>query len=191
MTGEPSVLEVELKFPVSDVAALAKRLADLGWSKHAEEMQSDEYFAHPCRDFVATDEAFRVRTVNGESCLTYKGPRLDAETKTREEIEVGLAMGASSSQQMSRLLASLGFESRDFVRKHRVVGTLEWQGHPVTVSMDAVDELGDYVEIEVLASPAEFASAKQRVLELAETLNLHESERRGYLTLLQEKRAKR
>ena len=44
----------------------------------------------PCRDFAQTDEALRIRTVGDTSFVTYKGPKLDATTKTRRELELPL-----------------------------------------------------------------------------------------------------
>ena len=52
--------EVEMKFPVSDWAALEARLAELGATISAAQAECDVYFAHPARDFARTDEALRV-----------------------------------------------------------------------------------------------------------------------------------
>ena len=38
-------------------------------------VQRDEYFSHPCRDFAATDEAFRVRRAGDDWFVTYKGAK--------------------------------------------------------------------------------------------------------------------
>src|SRR4051794_13543350 len=68
--------EVEQKHRVTDKPALIARLRERGCSLEEPIQQSDQYFAHPCRDFAATDEALRIRVVGDESFVTYKGPKL-------------------------------------------------------------------------------------------------------------------
>ncbi|MCH7990085.1 MAG: class IV adenylate cyclase, partial [Planctomycetes bacterium] len=80
--------EVELKFPLDDAERISAQLDGLQAERGAPIEQVDRYFNHPSRDFAQTDEALRIRTMNDRSLLTYKGPLLDAETKTRLEIEL-------------------------------------------------------------------------------------------------------
>src|SRR5688572_28544694 len=70
--------EVEQKHRVVDVAALEAQLSARRIRLEPAIIQSDEYFAHPARDFAKTDEALRIRTSGGKSFVTYKGPKLDA-----------------------------------------------------------------------------------------------------------------
>ena len=83
--------EVEQKFPVADPAALEARLVGLAARFREPVEQVDRYFAHPCRDFVKTDEALRLRRVGDDVAATWKGPRIDSASKTRRELELGLA----------------------------------------------------------------------------------------------------
>ncbi len=53
--------EVEQKFHVTDIEMLLERLADLKATEVRTELHVDTYLAHPCRDFRASDEAFRIR----------------------------------------------------------------------------------------------------------------------------------
>ena len=92
--------EVELKFPLansSDVTSVRERIVALGAKPIDAVRQRDVYFAHPARDFAQTDEAFRLRCVGEQNALTYKGPLLDAVTKSRREIEVSVASGLAAS----------------------------------------------------------------------------------------------
>ena len=82
-------------------------------------VQSDQYFAHPARDFAQTDEALRIRTVGDTSFVTYKGPKLDATSKTRRELELPLAASDPDGSQFAELLAALGFTPVAIVRKQR------------------------------------------------------------------------
>ena len=79
------------------------------------------YFNPPDRDLKETDEAFRLRRIGRTNCLTYKGPKRDAETKTRTEIEVPLGDGDETAADMERMLVALGYRPVVVVRKQRRV----------------------------------------------------------------------
>ncbi len=177
-------LEVELKFRLSDEATLRAELVkcDVAW--HPPEEQVDCYFNHPARDFAQTDEAVRLRQTGGQNVITYKGPKLDAATKTRREIELPIAPGSEGLAQFGELLEVLSFRRVAEVRKVRTKGKLFWQDWPVEVALDQVAGLGSFVELEIQAEEAELASARQAILALATRLNLTQQERRGYLEML-------
>src|SRR5215471_11347378 len=101
--------EVEQKHRVEDKAELIARLQERGGTLEKPIKQSDQYFAHPCRDFAKTDEALRIRVVGDKSFVTYKGPKLDKTTKTRREIELPLDSGDHDGERFASLLAALGF----------------------------------------------------------------------------------
>jgi len=61
----------------------------------------------------------------------------------------------------------------------------------IEVSLDEVEELGTFVELELVAGASRIESAKALLAELAGRLGLAESERRGYLELLLERRRNR
>ena len=87
------MFEVEQKFRVDGFAEIETHLARLGAEIENPIEQVDTYFAHPQRDFAATDEALRIRQVGDENFVTYKGPKIDSQTKTRREIELPFASG--------------------------------------------------------------------------------------------------
>jgi adenylate cyclase class 2 len=174
-------LEVEQKHRVTDAAALTSRLAEHGAVWGEPIVQLDEYFAHPARDFAQTDEALRIRTVGGESWVTYKGPKLDSTTKTRRELELPLA---ASHAEFAELLAALGFRSVRTVQKTRRPFELQHEGQIVHGAWDEVDAVGTFVELELMAEDATLSEAQQCITSLATLLALGPSERRSYLELL-------
>lgn len=177
-------IEVEQKFPVTDPAALRSQLAELGAGQPHEIEQVDIYFAHPARDFAQTDEALRLRCVGADNYITYKGPKLDAQTKTRREIEISLSPGKATAQDAQNLVEALGFRSVREVRKTRTELSLTWHEHQVTVCLDRVVGLGDFVELEIVTPQAGMAAAVAAIDQLAARLRLAGSERRSYLELL-------
>jgi len=176
--------EVEQKFRLSDPAALEARLRELGSASFEEIEQVDSYFAHPSRDFAETDEALRIRRVGDQNFVTYKGPKLDATTKTRREIELPLPGVDAYFRQFRTLLEVLGFQLVADVHKRRRQTTLVWDDAHVEVTMDDVAGVGLYAEIELAADENGLEDAKDRLSTLAAELGLTASERRSYLELL-------
>lgn len=180
-------LEVELKFRAPDLSQVREQLASLGAVFHDPIFQLDRYFAHPSRDFRATDEALRLRQVGSENCITYKGPKLDTHTKTRRELELPILAGDAGIEQFTSLLSLLGFVAAGEVRKVRTPGELLWQGAVVELSLDEVNGLGGFVELERVVDESQLDAARTTIVSLAKQLGLSESVRRGYLDLLLEK----
>src|SRR5438132_14309314 len=90
VAGVGVMLEVEVNYALDDFAPLEAALGRWGVTLGSPRRDADHYFNAPDRDFARTDEAFRVRIVGQTNYVTYKGPKLDRETKTRLEIEVAL-----------------------------------------------------------------------------------------------------
>jgi adenylate cyclase class 2 len=180
-------LEVEMKFPVADMGALEARLAALGATVSEPQAEVDLYFAHPARDFAKTDEALRVRRKGRSNVLTYKGPKIDATTKTRREVELPLQPDEESAAAWVGLLQTLDFTPVAEVRKSRRKATVAWQGRRVEASLDEVDRLGTFAELELVVEENDLEPAKACIVSLAEALGLRGSERRSYLEMLLEK----
>lgn len=180
--------EVEQKFPVADLAVLEEKLMAMEATISEVRVERDLYFAHPARDFTQTDEAFRIRRKGESNFITYKGPKLDKTTKTRTEIDLPLPAGAETSEQWIGMLEALGFKPVGEVRKSRRKAAIEWQGRQVEGSLDEVDQVGTYAELELVVEEEGVEEAKACIGALAEKLGLVESERRSYLELLLESR---
>ncbi len=185
--------EVEQKFNVADVQGLRLKLAACGFVRHSTERNSDVYFRHPCRDLKATDEAFRLRTLDHTSCVTYKGKRLASKVKSRPEIE--LSIEHDEREQWLQMLQQLGFTPLPAVVKARetyavaansglsLASAIASSGLHVTI--DEVEQLGSYAEIElVVAQPTLLEQAGVEIQRIAELLGLTGVEPRSYLSML-------
>jgi adenylate cyclase class 2 len=176
--------EVEQKFLVQDITATEAKLAQLGAIISVPIEQVDWYFNHPSRDFGQTDEALRLRQVGRLNWITYKGPRIDTTTKTRQELELPLPDGPGIPGQFAILLTALGFQPAATVRKTRRPGKLNWEGRRIEVALDSVDHVGTYLELEIIAQFDEVNAARTVLQALSERLSLGATERRSYLELL-------
>ena len=184
MSQGASHFEVEQKFRVDDLSPVRQRLNALGATLEAPIEQVDTYFSHPARDFAVTDEALRLRRVGERNCITYKGPKIDSETKTRRELELPLPDGQLACEQFGELLLLLGFGRVAAVHKRREVARLAWQGRAVEIALDTVEHIGQFAELETSATEAELVPAKAAIASLANELGLQHNERRSYLELL-------
>lgn len=171
------MLEIEAKARIDDKEELKRKVLERGGEFAKDEIHEDIYFAHPSRDFKKTDEALRVRKVVGaNSFLTYKGPKLDNLTKTREEFETKI----DSHGSMVEALERLGFTKvLEVVKKrsHYNLGDYE-------ISIDEIDGLGQFIEIEKHGESYE----PEELVEQLKKLGIEESmmERKSYLELLLE-----
>jgi adenylate cyclase class 2 len=181
--------EIEQKFRCSNLALVRKRLLELGAAPGETVDQADCYYRHPVRDFAQTDEAFRLRRVGDVNFMTYKGPKIDATTKSRREEEVRLADGVATWKSCDEIVRRLGFESVAVVRKRRETLHLERGDQSIEAALDDVADVGTFVELEVSVDSAgddapAVDAAKRALAELAAELELSDSERRSYLELL-------
>lgn len=177
------MLEVELKYAVADHHAVSARLLQLGAAPDATRQDVDRYFNAPDRDFARTDEALRIRSNGKANFVTYKGPKLDAQSKTRTEIEVPLAAGADVAERFGLLLEHLGYRPVHVVRKERRTFELSWEDFHVELCLDEVAGVGRFVELECQSEEAHWEGVRDALLRLAAQLDLKSVERRSYLEL--------
>ncbi|MFW9805466.1 MAG: class IV adenylate cyclase, partial [Candidatus Thorarchaeota archaeon] len=186
--------EVEVKVSIDDTGVIMKKLVDSGAKVLNSEVQIDMYFDHPCRTFTETDEAVRVRTrsplnkqdlatSHAQNELTYKGPKIDKETKTRIEYTAGI----DDTDQLTSILESLSFKSIAKVTKKRTFFDLRG----ITISIDDVEDVGLFLELEFIAhQKEEMETAKRIIFELLEELGIDKKQtiRDSYLEMYLEGR---
>ncbi|SFM70188.1 class IV adenylate cyclase [Methanolobus profundi] len=136
----------------------------------------DTYFNAPHRDFGETDEALRIRSVDGRSVMTYKGKKLDTVSKTREEFETEIDGGNTRS-----ILLALGFYEAGVVKKTREVFRYE----NMTICLDNVGSLGEFIEVEITAESDVEIHTKDIFLFLAKLgIGEEDSIRTSYLEMV-------
>ncbi|MFA1610449.1 class IV adenylate cyclase [Halobellus rubicundus] len=185
--------EVEVKLRAAH-DAVRPALDDAGAERVGGVTQVDTYYDAPHRDFAETDEALRVReerpadsAADGEADadasattkVTYKGPLVDADSKTREERETGV----DDADAARGVFEGLGFEPAAVVEKHRTF--FEVDGY--TVTLDRVADLGEFVEVEAEAErEADVDAVREGAFDVLRRLGLDPDDqiRTSYLGLL-------
>ena len=181
--------EVEIKVPAA-LATVRERLREAGAERVDARRQRDTYYDAPHREFAETDEALRIRREtpvddgeeveeDADATVTYKGPLLEAASKTRAEHETGVDDG----EALAAVLSGLGFEPAATVDKRREF----WSYDGFTVTLDAVTGLDEYVEIErAVEDESEVDAAREAAIDALDRLGLDADEqvRTSYLGLL-------
>lgn len=191
------MFEVEVKVR-ADEEAVREALGQTDAVEDSIVAHVDTYYDAPHRAFAETEEAIRVRReapvegVDGGSesvirdavaeqpvgWLTYKGPLLEAESKTREEVETEVG----DVEAMDRILERVGFRAAGEVRKLR--RQYKWRGFHL--SLDTVVDLGTFLEVEATTEEQEIPATREQALSLLGELGLEPSEqlRTSYFELL-------
>lgn len=185
------MIEVEVKLKVNSLEEIAQLLTEKGCRRESFVRETDWYFTGEQRDFWQRDEALRVRKIVdlesglATAVLTFKGPKLDAVSMTRRELETKVEDAVVAKQ----ILESIGFRAVVPVEKERQVYTyLEKNG--VSICLDHVKDLGDFMEVEILVeSEAERESALCEIAAILDELGyaMRDTTRRSYLSQLLEK----
>jgi len=179
------IYEVELKYAVADMPQLLAKLETFGLCFGEAVEEHDTFYQHPAKDYAATDECLRIRRRAGEYRVTYKGPKIDPETKTRREIELFLTDNAKTARQWDRLFQTLGFRAAAQLTKRRRSAGLVYQEQKYELSLDHIDGPGDFIELETLADATQLDDARRRIKSLAATLGLTRPITASYLELSQ------
>ena len=153
-------VEIEIKIKVDHLAPVRDRLRELGAQHVGEAMETNVFFDTPDRVLLGSDCGLRLRhsrdgaTKQEKFIVTYKGPRGEGQVKKREEIEVRVDRADAAELMMERLgyVRQLSFEKRRET----------WKLDKCLVELDALPELGSFVEIEG-ASEAEVIRVREKL----------------------------
>jgi adenylate cyclase class 2 len=184
LPGDPErrrVYEVELKVR-ADHERVRATLERRGAERVDRVTQRDTYYDAPHRDFAETDEAVRIRRVVGpdgeRAKLTYKGPLVEAASKTREEHETAVA----DPESAAAALEGVGFSPAAVVEKDRE----RYRVDGYTVTLDDVEGVGEFVEVEREATEEEVETVREGAERVLRDLGLDPDDgiRTSYLGLL-------
>ncbi|MHA1871767.1 MAG: class IV adenylate cyclase, partial [Promethearchaeota archaeon] len=100
--------------------------------------------------------------------LTYKGPRIDKETKSRLEHVCHIV----EPDKMELILEKLGFINAITINKHRILYTMDYKEKHVEIVADKIEYLdGYFAEFEIqIDNPEEQEDAKNIMFELLDLL---------------------
>lgn len=176
--------EVEVKVKVSH-DKIKQDILSQGAVYVETEEQNDIYFNSHERDFSKTDEALRIRNVNGLGEITYKGKKIDTVSKTRPEYNSPV-----NASEMKEILLALGYFASGVVNKKREI--YHWNNF--AIGFDTIEDLGEFVEVESLknlSDKSEIQIEINRIFEFLQKYGLNQSDSitTSYLEMVLEKSA--
>ena len=176
------MLEVELKVKVPSLELVRRQLLEKGAVCSGRIHEHDIYYNAPHRYFGVTDEAVRVMYTNDHAVVTYKGAKIKKfGLKAREELNIAVESGEVFETMLNRL----GFTKTTEVNKWRE----NYRFSDAAISLDEVDELGPFVEIEIMAED-ENSNAAILIQRIAKEIGVSgEPILASYLELLLSKRS--
>ncbi|MDD3586395.1 MAG: class IV adenylate cyclase [Thermoguttaceae bacterium] len=185
------MFEVEAKFKIPDVQLYCQQLQEaFGVEFGQPHEESDLFFQHMTRDFRQTDECLRLRVSPNGAFVTYKGPKLDVSTKTREEIELPIGGFASPKQtvrQWQTFFERLGFKAVAKVIKKRRSVSVQRGDTMYQITLDELPCIGFFTEWETMCeSEAQIADCRGKLLDCVSVFHLGDSIRKSYLELQSE-----
>ena len=138
-------------------------------------------------DIRTNDEALRVRETKDHlsgkvwAQINFKGKKLDTRTMTREELETGVEDGAVCRN----ILQAIGYipVAPEVIKKRWML-----QKESITVCLDTVHGLGEFLELEILADSEE--KKDDALGQIESVLNslgyqISDTVRTSYLSMLQ------
>jgi adenylate cyclase class 2 len=139
-------VEIEAKMKVPDLSPVRVRLQELAGELRGAVIETNTFFDTKDHSLLAKDQGLRLRHARDPvshsevSTITFKGPRLHGQLKSREERELTV----SSAKDSMALLESLGFARVLSFQKRRE----SWMLEGCHVELDELPYLGVFVEIE-------------------------------------------
>lgn len=161
--------EVELKYKINNFDEIIKLLEQRGCVFSEEIIQSDTvYMNNDCSDLmdIKTDTVtVRIRTLNNrKTTLTLK--QRGEEKFYCKEIEFEV----ENSAKVHEFLEHLNLKKVIEFTKTRI--TTKYNNF--NICLDRINELGDFIEIEIVSDNNNIALIKKEILEFANEINLNE-----------------
>lgn len=179
-------IEIEIKFPLRNAAALVSNLNTIAALKKKDLFQKDTYFVPPHRDFMAVQRPYewlRLRETDQGSHFNYKHfyPENVEKTDYCDEFQTSI----ESADAVRKILASLDFKELVVVEKSRST----WHFKDVEIAIDEVKGLGPYLEIEAKKAFETPPEAKQFLYKILKEIDAEvgDEDFRGYPKILMEK----
>ena len=139
-------VEIEAKMSVPSLDAVRLKLESLAAHPIGEFFELNSFFDTEDRSLLAADQGLRLR-VNRDAhvgteqyVLTFKGPRLHGQLKSREERELSVG----NAKDAERFLGALGYQRVLAFEKRRH----KWKYNGCTIELDELPHIGLFVEIE-------------------------------------------
>ena len=185
-------LEVETKVKIKDVNALRKKIQRIARFEK-KETRADDYFAIPRKRFgihTYPRKAFRIREKPDKYELNFKKwlkKLWDKDIVVKQEFEFSLK-NKIDVEDLLALFRDLGF--KEWVKKRKTSESyLHKKEKRIVIEINFIKHLGYFMEIEYLCQPREMETAKKKIRQTLEQLEINpkDIDNTGYTKMLWDK----
>ena len=147
-----SVIEIEASFYLDDgYDKLIANVNNQGFKFEEKIVEEDTYYTDKSMSFIKDRICLRTRKTNEEYLeLTYK-PKTDDNTEKYGKKEVNLSIDPKDSKDVQYVLNELGYDVYVSFKKKREIYSKTINGFKCSVMIDEIENVGRYVELEILA----------------------------------------
>lgn len=158
-------IEIEIKAELKDKKFVEKKLKQLGARYIGKKHQIDYYFSPPHMSYGGKGLYFRIRhdSISMRSRLEY---HISKSGHVGEEYEIDI----SDHRMALKILELLDFKPEVTIEKVRDT----YQLRDVTIDLDKVKNLGNFIEIEILDQNPK--KSEEKILEMAARLGISQRE---------------
>jgi predicted adenylyl cyclase CyaB len=142
------ILEVEEKFLCSNNVMLEKTLIDEGFAEVGTKKEIDNYYSDLGGDFVRNRTCLRIRTTGDQAEITHKGKSYSF-FGSFAKVEHNVFIPMKLVSDYNDIFNSLGFCKYVTVNKTRHIFVKRNGIYNLTVAMDSLSGVGEFVEFEV------------------------------------------
>jgi adenylate cyclase class 2 len=167
-------MEIEARIKVNDFAEIIDKILKMGAVLKKKCTQKDVYYGETgLYNKLGYSFMFRIRKEAGKTFFTYKGAKLKIDG-VWEEYETEIA----DSGAVINMLEAAGFEKIIETQKLRE----EYKLKNYSICLDAIDSLGNFVEIEQISDD----TSRKGIYDLIGRLGLGQNDviDKGYVTML-------
>ena len=177
--------EIEIKLPVKNPDDVKEQLRSNGFQEEAVIRECDMYYNSLYHDVKKLGEALRIRkstnlfTGKLQAQINFKGKKIDDVSMSRQEYETLV----ENPETMEKILIALEFKPVAGVQKTRCY----MKRGNMTACLDQVDNLGYFLELEMIASEE---SMREQYLQTMETFinelgfSMEDTVNTSYLSML-------
>lgn len=173
-------VETEKKYYCIEPELLVKMAEKIGFKEISKTFESDEYFTDIDLEFIKNRTCLRIRKNGKEKMeITFKG-KSTSLLNHYCKLENNVTADISEYDNYLSLFSSLGFYSYVLVEKNRITYTLEKGIYSYSIMIDKLDNIGGFVEFEIVATQedankAELTKELDNFVSMFDELNLKEA----------------
>ena len=173
-------IETERKYYCSTPELLVEKLKILKFKLVKSGTEIDEYFTDINSEYIKNRTCLRIRKSDvSQMEITFKGKSRDF-SNTFSKLESNFKIDNNNYDNLINLFSAIGYYSYTIVNKKRSTYKIEEESFTYSVMIDTIDELGGFVEFEILSKTNEYdedmlKGKLNKFVELFSSINLEEA----------------